>query len=133
MNKDKSLKKEIEAEDEVEKRASEILEKLREKIFDMGDPPYEKPKHYKELKKEKLKEIQGAPVCSACLNRISKGDLVITMPCCGCWCHIQCISLIALTHKHFMNHACPKCTHPFDDDFQRILIKMGSVIKKSSN
>ena len=126
----KEFQQEMECENETEKMASQILEKFRAKLFEIGDPPYQKPEHYEEMKKEKLKEIKNAPTCAACTYPVCKEDFIVTMPCCGSWCHILCIANIAGSHKFYMNHACPKCTTPFDQDFEELIKKMGSIIRK---
>ena len=89
-----------------EELAKSILIKIREKFEQIGDPPY---KINDIITNNNNNNDDLNLICICCLLEIKKGDLYLSMPCCGSWAHVSCIGAVANAHRSLMNLACPQC------------------------
>ena len=89
-----------------EDSAFKTLVQIRQKLFDLNDPPYSE--HPSEsTPKSNLKSTESSIRCIYCLTAVQNGDVLCSTPCCNSISHIQCIKSI-LQHEEIY-HACPHC------------------------
>lgn len=137
MNQNTALKEAVENlkinyeknKDECEQASISILAKIRERLEEIGHPTYKVPKNQESLTSTNERNSSSIQ-CATCLDQIENGDVALSMPCCGCICHVNCMAKIANSHRIMMHHACPHCTKELTEEQENMFIKMSQIIKR---
>lgn len=109
-----------------EKPYIDILLKLRERIEEIGDRNYTTLLADNNISEEANTNTIN---CIACLLPIEKGDVALSMPCCGAPCHVSCIAKISTFHPTSMLHACPHCMKDLNREQESLFICMNQEIE----
>lgn len=107
-----------------EVRREKALELLRRICSDLESIPAEVLTESGENREE------GALLCACCLLPLEKGEMFISMPCCGAICHIPCVAKIATIHRTMMHHACPHCLKEMEIEDEQLYIRIYNEIKQ---
>lgn len=114
-----------------ESSSLEILTRIRQKLIEMGDPPFSL--HPKFM--DQTNSIKNTPEnsksqinikCIYCLNDIQKSDILCTMPCCNGFCHVKCVKEI--DGKQEILQACPKCLTKLSPKFKETINSICSIL-----
>ena len=97
-----------------EESALLILREIREKIENIGDPPYS---YNQNQIKDKSQLDFNSLFCAVCLLPVQNGDLAYCMHCCQSFCHLSCLAKIVDFDTSTMEHQCPNCSEHFSVDF----------------
>ena len=112
-----------------ESSSLEILTRIRQKLIEMGDPPYSLHPQFIEdsnTSNINLKKSENKIKCIYCLNDIQKNDILCTMPCCNGVCHVKCVKEI--DGKQEILQACPKCLTKLSPKFKEIINSICSLL-----
>lgn len=110
----------------------DILFQIRQKLIDMGDPPFSLHPHFIEDDKNTAKpndesvKSQKRIKCIYCLNDIQNSDILCTMPCCNGICHVKCVKEIN-GNEDFLQ-ACPKCLTKLSPKFKETIESICTVL-----
>jgi hypothetical protein len=110
-----------------EGESMEILKRIHNRLEAMGDrrsaghQSCASPTPHANEPKETLD-------CGCCLLPIRKGDLFLSMPCCGAVCHLVCMCRVANGHRTHVAHACSHCFMEFEPDFESTLKNMYRIL-----
>jgi hypothetical protein len=109
-----------------EDKSIELLKRIHDRLELMGDG---KSGHQsRALPVLPANESKETLDCCCCLLPIQKGDLFLSMPCCGALCHLGCICRVANGHRTHVAHACSHCFMEFESDFEIMLKNMYRIL-----
>ena len=117
------MKCEMRGDAGIDEEALLALERLTTRLTEFGEP-----KH-RVGKVTLVKEDENDLECKCCLMPIEKGDMFMTMACCGAVCHVQCMAKVANSHPLLMSHACPNCVKRLTKDEEAMLTDAWGVLK----
>ena len=116
-----------------ESSSLEILTRIRQKLIEMGDPPFslhpqfiDDDKEGNNFNKNENIKSQNKIKCIYCLNDIQNNEILCTTPCCNGICHVKCIKEI--NGKEEILQACPKCLTKLSPKFKEIIDTICTVI-----
>jgi hypothetical protein len=108
----------------------EILKRIHDRLEAMGDGKAAGGTAHQPCASAAplAKDPKEALDCGCCLLPIQKGDVFLSMPCCGALCHLVCMCRVANGHRMHVAHGCSHCFMEFEPDFESMLRNMYRIL-----